>query len=39
MLFKEEKAFELDYKFLEECQKNLIDEMNNLNDWFSGGTL
>jgi hypothetical protein len=38
MLLKEERALEVDYKQLEEYQKRLDDEIDDLNDWFSGGT-
>jgi hypothetical protein len=38
MLLKEERALEVDYKQLKEYQKRLDDEIDDLNDWFSGGT-
>jgi hypothetical protein len=38
MLLKEKRALEVDYKQLKEYQKRLDDEIDDLNDWFSGGT-
>jgi hypothetical protein len=38
MLLKEERALGVDYKQLKEYQKRLDDEIDDLNDWFSGGT-
>jgi hypothetical protein len=37
MLLKEEWALEVDYKQLQEYQKRLDDEIDDLNDWLSGG--
>jgi hypothetical protein len=39
MLLKEERALEVDYNDLKNFHKLLEDEMNKLNDWFSGGTI
>jgi hypothetical protein len=38
MLLKEKKALQVDYNDLKSFNKVLEDEMNKLNDWFSGGT-
>jgi hypothetical protein len=38
MLLKEERALEVDYNDLKNFHRLLEDEMNKLNDWFSGGT-
>jgi hypothetical protein len=38
MLLKEKRALKFDYKKLKNCQKNLDDEIDKLNDWFNGGT-
>jgi hypothetical protein len=39
MLLKEKRALKVDYNDLKNFHKLLEDEMNKLNDWFSGGTL
>jgi hypothetical protein len=38
MLLKEKRALKVDYNDLKNFHKDLEDEMNKLNDWFSGGT-
>jgi hypothetical protein len=38
MLLKEERVLEVDYKQLKKYQERLDDEIDDLNDWFSGGT-
>jgi hypothetical protein len=37
MLLKEKRALKVDYNDLKNFHKLLEDEMNKLNDWFSGG--